>query len=76
MRGETEMKNITYLEAKYLKHSAQKLTDLKVSYEIWKGNILIHIADFEFLTFDSALRFIQNQEMEIAREPQTKLEVA
>jgi hypothetical protein len=63
-----QVKPLTYTEAKYLKH-AGPLIDAKVSIHIRDGRACIHIGDFEFDRFESALRFLQESSRAICHEP-------
>lgn len=60
---------ITYVQAKYLKHAGD-LIDAKVSLHERDGITCIHIRDYEFETFEPALRFLQEDSRGIAHKSQ------
>lgn len=54
------MKNLTYPQAKYLKHAGSEL-DVKVTLKPTKeGEVEIYMRDFVFCTFQSALHFLRH----------------
>jgi hypothetical protein len=50
---------ITYLEAKYLKHSGEQI-DTKVTICTLNGEVRLHIGDFEFDDFNKARKHLQH----------------
>lgn len=69
--------NISYNDAKYLKHSG-RLIDVKVSIAIIDRVVYIHIRDYEFVDFKSALQCLQriaNEELISAPKDKTDLEI-
>ena len=58
-----------YQQVKYLKHVG-KLIDNKVTICIRDGIVCLHIADFEFVAFEPALRFLQEQSRNIVHASQ------
>lgn len=55
---------ITFAQAKYLKHAGNQI-DVKVTAHTRDGIVCLHIRDFEFETFEGALRFLQEASREI-----------
>lgn len=74
-QSQTELnQNISYVQAKYLKHAGDTI-DAKVSIHDRDGIVCIHIRDFEFETFDAALRFLQEDSRDIAHESRAEMEL-
>lgn len=53
------MKNLTFAQAKYLKH-AGSLVDVKVTLRPTDDGVEIYIRDFVFYSFQSVIRFLQH----------------
>lgn len=56
--NQSTMKKISFSDAQYLKHIG-KLNNTKVTLEILESGPVVYIQDFEFYTFQQALRFLQ-----------------
>ena len=63
------MRNIPFPQVKYLKHVG-KLIDVKVSICIRDGIVCLHMRDYEFVAFEPALRFLQEQARDIVHVSQ------
>lgn len=61
--------NIPYQQVKYLKHMA-KLQDVKLTVCIRHGFVCLHIQDKEHLSFEAALRHLQEDARNIAHTSQ------
>ncbi len=59
--------NITSQQFKYLKHCGA-LNDVKVSFCFRDGIVCIHIHDYEFETFERALRYLQEDSRMIVHD--------